>query len=432
MKFKTKLIAFSILFVIIISVSVSALLIKFDYQANYIKYKDQFNTKVFPIFNLLPDKMKSTLMIWSGKRSFKNLFNDYNVKFLPETQYFNIDFKKFETSFDKTISLKFFIEVYEDNLILASYSGEFYRANILDLKKKNINKISEKIISNNLKKDNEKFAINDILVIDDKIFVIKSNEHNIKNNNCGKLEIYYSSIDTILNFNHFKTLDGCSGLGLFAGGMQKYNFNNKPGILISTVSSGNNKTKSASQNDNSIFGKMIFVDLDTKEVTRISKGHRNPQGLAVKDNIILSTEHGPKGGDEINKIIYGKNYGWPISSYGLPYKNEKNIKFNKSHEDKGFEEPVYVFLSAVGISELIFLPNSFHADWKDNVIVSSLNGRSIFRIKFSDKNFDKVIYIEKIFIGERIRDIKYSEYQNLIFLALEDTGVVGILDIKNN
>ena len=47
--------------------------------------------------------MKSTLMIWSGKRSFKNL-NDYNVKFLPETQYFNIDFKKFETSFDKTIS----------------------------------------------------------------------------------------------------------------------------------------------------------------------------------------------------------------------------------------------------------------------------------------------------------------------------------------
>ena len=79
MKLKTKIIAFSILFVLIISASVSALLIKFDYQANYIKYKDQFNSKIFPIFNLLPDKMKSTLMIWSGKRSFKNLFNDYNV-----------------------------------------------------------------------------------------------------------------------------------------------------------------------------------------------------------------------------------------------------------------------------------------------------------------------------------------------------------------
>ena len=432
MKFKTKLIVFSILFVLIIGVSASTLLIKFDYQANYIKYKDQFNTKVFPIFNLLPDKIKSTLMIWSGKRSFKNLFNDYNVKFLPETQYLNIDFKKFETSFDKTISLKFFIEEYEDDLILASYSGEFYKANILDLKKKNINEISEKIISNNLIKNNEKIVINDILVIDDKIFVIKASEANPQNNNCGKLEIYYSSIKNIFNFNHFKTFEECVGLTLRAGGMQRYNFNNKPGILISTASSNNNKAKNKSQKDDSIFGKMIFVDLETKEVTKISKGHRNPQGLAVKDNIILSTEHGPKGGDEINKIIYNKNYGWPISSYGLPYKNEKNIKFYKSHKDKGFEEPVYVFLSSVGISELIFLPNSFHSDWQDNVLVTSLNGRSIFRFKFSDKNYDKVIYVEKIFIGERIRDIKYSINQNLIILALEDTGVVGIMDIIHN
>tara|TARA_B100000902_G_scaffold165258_1_gene160204 strand:+ start:15 stop:1319 length:1305 start_codon:yes stop_codon:yes gene_type:complete len=430
MKLKTKLIAFSILFILIISVSISALLTKFDYQANYIKYKDQFNTKIFPIFNILPDKIKSTLMIWSGKRSFNNLFNDYNVKFLPETQYFNIDFKTFETSFDKSVSLRFFIETYKDDLILASYSGEFYKANILDLKKDSINNISEKIISNNLNKNNEIFAINDILVMDDKIFVIKSNQHNIKNNNCGKLEIYYSSIETVFNFNHFKTLDGCSGLGFFAGGMQKYNFNNKSGILISTVSSSNDQIKSASQNDDSIFGKMLFVDLDTKEVTTISKGHRNPQGLAVKDNIILSTEHGPRGGDEINKIIYGKNYGWPISSYGVPYKNEENLKFYKSHMDKGFEEPVYVFLSSVGISELIFLPNTFHADWQDNVIVSSLNGRSIFRVKFSNKNYDKVVYVEKIFIGERIRDIKYSINHNSIILALEDTGIVGLLYIK--
>ena len=86
-------------------------------------------------------------------------------------------------------------------------------------------------------------------------------------------------------------------------------------------------------------------------------------------------------------------------------------------------------LSAIGISALIFLPNSFHTEWKDNVIVSSLNGRSIFRIKFSDTNYDKVLYIEKIFIGERIRDIKYSANQNFIVLALEDTGAVGILDI---
>ena len=93
--------------------------------------------------------------------------------------------------------------------------------------------------------------------------------------------------------------------------------------------------------------KIIFVDIETKEVTQISKGHRNPQGLAVKENIILSTEHGPRGGDEINKIIYGKNYGWPISSYGLPYKNEKNVKFYKSHKDRGFEEPIYIAWASI-------------------------------------------------------------------------------------
>lgn len=432
MKLKNKIITFFILLLFIIILLLSVLLTKFDHQANYIKYKDQFNSIVFPVFNLLPDKMKSTLMILTGKRSFKNLFNDYNVKFLPETQYLQIDFKKYEASFNKSLSKTFFIEVYKNDLILASKFGEFYKANLLDLKKENINNISEKIISNNLQKNNEKFVINDILVMDDKIYVIKANERNLQNNDCGKLEIYYSSINNVFNFNHFKTFDECVGLTLRAGGMQRYVYNDNPGILISTASTNNKKKDGNSQKDESIYGKIIFVDIETKEVTQISKGHRNPQGLAVKENIILSTEHGPRGGDEINKIIYGKNYGWPISSYGLPYKNEKNVKFYKSHKDRGFEEPIYIFLSSVGISELIFLPNSFHVDWQDNVIVSSLNGRSIYRIKFSDKNYNKVIYVEKIFIGERIRDIKYSINQNLIVLALEDSGVVGLLSAKNN
>ena len=430
MKLKTKIFIYLTLFFLVIIVLAFVLLKKFDYQSNHIKYKDQFNSKIFPIFTLLPDKMKSTLMILSGKRSFENLFNDYNVKFLPETQYLLLDFKKYHTSFDKSLSKTFFIEIYKDNLILASKYGEFFKANILDLKKNNINKISKKILSNDLKKNNEKFVINDILIIDNKIFVIKANESNPQNNNCGKLEIYYSIIGDTFNFNHFKTFDECVGLTLRAGGMQEYIFNNKPGILISTASTSNISEKGNSQKDESIYGKIIFVDMETKEVIQISKGHRNPQGLATKDKIILSTEHGPRGGDEINKIIYGKNYGWPISSYGLPYKSEKNLKFNKSHKEKGFEEPVYVFLSSVGISELIFLPNSFHEDWQDNLIVSSLNGRSIFRIKFSDKNYNKVIYVEKIFIGERIRDIKYSIDHKLIFLALEDTAIVGILSVK--
>tara|TARA_Y100000590_G_C15650944_1_gene988720 strand:- start:293 stop:1588 length:1296 start_codon:yes stop_codon:yes gene_type:complete len=430
MKIRNKKIIYLLSLLIIIFSLLVLLNIKFDYQANKIKYKDQFQNKVFPLFISLPDKLKSTLLIFTGKRSFNNLFNDYNVKFLPETEYIQLDLKKIKTSFDKSLSKTFFIEIFGDNLFLISKSGEFYKANLDEIKNDRIKKINEKIVLDNLKKDNVNFVINDVLVIDDKIFVLKASEDNPANNNCGKLEIYYSSIKDIFNFNHFKTFNECVGAGIVAGGMQKYSFNNKSGILISTVSSNPNPTIGKSQNDNSIFGKIIFVDFDTKEVIKISKGHRNPQGLAVRENIILSTEHGPKGGDEINKIIYGKNYGWPIASYGLPYPTEKNFQFEKNHEDKGFEEPVYVFLSAVGISELIFLPNSFHPDWRDNVIVSSLNGRSLFRIRFSDNNYDKVLYIEKIFIGERIRDLKYSSNQKLIVLALEDTGVLGVLNLK--
>ena len=433
MKSKIKKIIYLLILLIITSLLILFFLnSKFDFQANKIKYKDQFQNKIFPLFISLPDKLKSTLMIYSGKRSFNNIFNDYNVKFLPKTEYIQLDFKKLKTSFDKSLSNTFFIEVFQDSLFLVSKSGEFYKANLLEIKDKKISEITEKITLNNLKKDKENIVINDILVIEDKIYVLKATENNSENNYCGKLEIYYSNIKNILEFNHFKTFDPCIDAILAAGGMQQYFYNKRPGILISTVASDNDPLRSEAQKDDTIWGKIIFVDFQTKEVTTISKGHRNPQGLAVKDNIILSTEHGPKGGDEINKIIYGKNYGWPISSYGVPYpdRNEKNLKFEKSHIDKGFQEPIYVFLSSVGISELIFLPNSFHPDWRDNVIVSSLNGRSLFRIKFSDKSYEKVIYIEKIFIGERIRDLKYSSNQNLIVLSLEDTGVIGVLNIK--
>ena len=69
----------------------------------------------------------------------------------------------------------------------------------------------------------------------------------------------------------------------------------------------------------------------------------------------------------------------------------------------------------------------FDEKWKHNALVTSLNGRSIYRVKFQNKNFDKILYLEKIYIGERIRDIKYIDKLNIIITALERTGSVGIL-----
>ena len=146
--------------------------------------------------------------------------------------------------------------------------------------------------------------------------------------------------------------------------------------------------------------------------------------MLVKDKLILSTEHGPKGGDEINKILFGKNYGWPIASYGKKYFSNNFYKNN--HYSFGFEEPIFSYIPSIGISEIIEIPNQFYKNFEDNFLISSLNGKHIHRVKFS-QNFDKVIFDEKIFIGSRIRDLKYNHSSNSILLALESNGEIGVL-----
>ena len=157
----------------------------------------------------------------------------------------------------------------------------------------------------------------------------------------------------------------------------------------------------------------------------MSKGHRNPQGLLVDKSNIISTEHGPRGGDEINKIELGGNYGWPIASYGGSY-FDKDLKYKKNHKDNGFIEPIFSFVPSIGISEIIKIPESFSETWKNNFLITSLNGRSFYRIKFSDE-LNKILFSEQIFIGERIRDIKYDFNLELILIALESEGNLGLI-----
>ena len=147
------------------------------------------------------------------------------------------------------------------------------------------------------------------------------------------------------------------------------------------------------QDDNSLYGKILFIDFENQNAQIISKGHRNPQGLLVDKGIILSTEHGPYGGDEINKIILDGNYGWPLSSYGENYKYSTKILkdrndyiLKKSHYDYNYIEPIYSFVPSIGISEIIKVPNNFSKYWKNNYLITSLNGRSLYRVLF-----DKII-----------------------------------------
>ena len=382
--------------------------------------KDRIYQVFFRYFFKLPDPVKSLYMISSGKRSFSNLFNDYNVKFLPETQLIKIDFRRKKLNIkQKNSRNSFYLENFKNEIFIITKKGSFYKSNIDNFNNKN-NKLNYSLIKTNFNFSN----ILDTLIIKNKIFV--STTYN--NNGCKNLEIHFADIDKDLNFSIFKRFLECGKTSLSSGRMQKYSFNEEEGILISTSDFPQDGPDNRPQEDSSIFGKILFINLKTRQHIIFSKGHRDLQGLYVKDDLVISTEHGPRGGDEINIISFKGNYGWPIASYGDPYNSKKNKrKYLKNHIENGFVEPIHVFVPSIGISEIIILPNNFEEKWKNNALVTSLNDRSIYRIKFQSGKFNKILYTEKIFIGERIRDIKYIEKINAIIIALERTGDIGVL-----
>lgn len=362
------------------------------------------------------------------KKSFADRFhNSYNQKYLPQTLFLDLDYKTIKLDFLKqnegSYAYSFFIEIIEDKKILVTdVYGNFNLINEVfnknEIKSKDIKSIKSNLIVNKTL---------DTFLFEDKLFI---SYRDVKDS-CKSFKIAYAKFNTkYLNFKNFYNNESCKK-DINGGKMQSYKFENNEGLIFSLASGLQNQPGKDPQDENSFFGKMLFQDFNLSEPIIFSKGHRTSQGLVSFDNIILATEHGPKGGDEINKIEFSENYGWPISSYGVKYGiNKKKPHYNISHDKLGFKEPIYSFITAIGISEIIKLPNTFSDFWQDNFIITSLNRGSIYRAKF-DKDFKKLIFAEEIFIGRRIRDIKYMSKSKKIILALETRGELGILSTKN-
>ena len=370
------------------------------------------------------------------KKGLSNLveavLNDYNVKYLPETQFINLELKKKKINFDekKGKYFSFYIETIGSKIWLIDHLGSVFQIDIDDIKNKKSKNLNTEIIANNLTTN----KVVGTLVHNNNLYIASKKIVN----NCVNLNISVAKINSeYLEFKNFFKPTECA-IGAFGGGrMQFFIHENAEGLIISTSDwLPGDKYDERPQDNKSIFGKVLFIDFNEKNHIIFSKGHRNSIGLYSKDNLILSTDHGPRGGDEINKVIYKKNYGWPEASYGEIYGHHNKEKLTepiylKSHEKYGFQEPVFSFVPSIGISQIINIPNNFSKFWSDNFLVSSLFGRSLYRVKF-DKHYNKVIYYEKIFIGERIRDLKYLYDDNIILLALEDEGELGVIKILND
>ena len=148
--------------------------------------------------------------------------------------------------------------------------------------------------------------------------------------------------------------------------------------------------------DNPFYGKEAVV----KGVW--TYGHRNPQGLALdpRDGSIYSTEHGPRGGDELNLIERGNNYGWPVITYGMNYNGSPMTALTAK---KGMEQPVIHWTPSIAACGLDFYDSKVFPGWENDLLVGALRQQEVRRLRLKDK---KVIEQEVILKGlGRVRDV---------------------------
>lgn len=175
---------------------------------------------------------------------------------------------------------------------------------------------------------------------------------------------------------------------------------------------------------NSYFGKILEIDYANDKVKVVSIGNRNSQGLMLSaDGRLFTTEHGPQGGDELNWIRQGGNYGWPEVTLGTHYGvySWPHAPHSVGEHD-GYLAPAYAWVPSVGISSLIQV-QGFDRRWDGDFLVGSLKGQTLFRLRFDRQDPGKVIYAEPIWIGQRIRDIVQLDGQT-IALWTDDAQVM--------
>lgn len=159
--------------------------------------------------------------------------------------------------------------------------------------------------------------------------------------------------------------------------------------------------------------------VSAKSSVRISQGHRNPQGIVLFDNqTLMAAEHGPRGGDELNVIQEGGDYGWPFVSYGQPYGSGDYVRPGTTGSHSGYIEPIEYWVPSIAPTELVQLPSQGWGDWGRALVLGTLREEVLVFIKISEKF--EVIESVRVDIGERIRDLEILRNGSLI--ATTDSG----------
>jgi len=233
-------------------------------------------------------------------------------------------------------------------------------------------------------------------------------------------------------------------------GSSHIHLNDKILLSVGTPEQASLKIRQLAQDNNSTFGKIIEIKKESLnkiienekinlDVNIFTLGHRNPQGFTKIDEEFFSAEHGPRGGDELNKILKGKNYGWPNVSYGTQYVYDENGKaYEINHEKNKFEEPLFALVPSVGISALNTCPKKLKNYYKKPCLLalslygnSLMPGRSII-IYLLNEEMDSVHSIEKIYLRDDMKlrhfvtnskNELYEDIDGSIYFSADKNGI---------
>lgn len=243
----------------------------------------------------------------------------------------------------------------------------------------------------------------------------------------GKLSVSENSLE---NSVVIYSADPYNGAKAHYGG--RIIFDNTGNLIVSIGERSDMVTRAYAQNVQAAIGKIVRITKNGQPAPGnpsfsqngalpelFSIGHRNPQGLAIHPitNEIWQSEHGPRGGDEINRLEAGANYGWPTISYGIEYSG--GIIGTGIQQQIGMKQPAYYWDPVVSPSGMTFYRGTTVPEWQNNLFIAALSGKHIIRLVLTDQ---KITGEERLLENEnqRFRDITQGS-DNALY-AITDEG----------
>ena len=208
------------------------------------------------------------------------------------------------------------------------------------------------------------------------------------------------------------------------------------------IALGENNQRPTSQDLDKLLGKIVrlfpdgripkdnpFVGKQGVRPEIWSYGHRNQQGAALNpwSGALWTNEHGPRGGDEVNIPEPGKNYGWPLATYGINYSGLP-IPEAKGSDGPGLTQPIYAWKVSPAISGMAFYDSDRFASWKHSVFIGALSQKRLLNLKVDGNTLKDE---QVIFEGERIRDVKVGPDGYVYVLTDDSDGKLIRLGQKN-